>query len=325
MPIALVTGVTGQDGHYLTELLLGRGYEVIGISRHATQMVASTPGLQLRDVDVNDRAAVERLFADFAFDEIYNLAGQSFGPDSWTQPVETVTTLGVAVVHLLELIRWAGRPIRLFQASSSELFGVATESPQRETTPFRPITPYGFAKQMAQAMVSTYRTRYGVFAACGILFNHESPLRRPEFVTRKVTREVARIRAGLSTRLQMGSLDARRDWSFAGDMVEGMWRMLQAAEPDDFVLASGAGHSVRELCETAFAHAGLDYRNYVEEEPGLARSGDFDRVGDPAKAARVLGWAASTSFRDLIGMMVDEDMKRLEQKSPEDRSDADAP
>lgn len=320
MPTALITGVTGQDGHYLTELLVGRGYEVVGISRNATRAGRASagplglrPGLHLRDVDVSDRSAVERVFADFTFDEVYNLAGQSFGPDSWMQPVETVTTLAVAVVHLLELVRQAGRPIRVFQASSSELFGVATESPQRETTPFRPITPYGFAKQLAHAMVSAYRTRHDVFAACGILFNHESPLRRPEFVTRKVTREVARIRAGLSTRLKIGNLEARRDWSFAGDIAEGMWRMLQAAVPDDFVLASGVSHSVLELCETAFAHVGLDYRHYVEEEPGLVRTGDFDRVGDPSKAARMLGWTATIPFRDFIGMMVDEDVRQLEQ------------
>ncbi|HEX2060166.1 MAG TPA: GDP-mannose 4,6-dehydratase [Thermoanaerobaculia bacterium] len=314
MPRALITGIAGQDGHYLSELLLARGYEVVGISRNATR-TAPKDGVTLRDIDVNDHAALERLFADFAFDEVYNLAGQSFGPDSWTYPVETASTLGVSVVQLLELVRQAGRPMRFFQASSSELFGIATESPQRETTPFRPITPYGFAKQLAHATVGAYRARYGVFAACGILFNHESPLRRPEFVTRKVTREVARIRAGMSTRLQIGNLDARRDWSFAGDIAEGMWRVMQAAEPDDFVLASGVSHSVRDLCEIAFARVGLDYRDYVEEEPALVRGADFDRVGDPSKAARILGWTTTTSFRDLIGMMVDADIRKLSEES----------
>lgn len=321
MPRALITGIAGQDGHYLSEVLLARGYEVTGISRNATQRAAPKPGLHLLDADVCDRAAMERVFADHDFDEVYNLAGQSFGPDSWAHPVETAGTLGVAVVHLLELVRQAGRPIRFFQASSSELFGVANESPQSETTPFHPITPYGLAKQFAHAMAGAYRARHGVFAACGILFNHESPLRRPEFVTRKVTREVARIRAGLSTRLRMGNLDVRRDWSFAGDIAVGMWRVLQAAEPDDFVLASGVSHSVRELCEIAFAHAGLDYRDHVDEEPALVRGRDFDRVGDPSKAARILGWTAATSFRDLIGMMVDADIREL----PEDRTNADAP
>lgn len=320
---ALVTGVSGQDGHYLTELLLGRGYDVVGISRRATRREAA-PRLTLRDLSVTDRIGIEKLFAEFAFDEVYNLAGSSFGPDSWTHPVEATQTLGVAVVHLLEVIRRASRPIRFFQASSSEVFGVATESPQRETTPFRPITPYGFAKQMAHSMVQAYRTRYGLFASCGILFNHESPLRRPEFVTRKVTREAALIRAGVSTRLKMGNLDAKRDWSFAGDFADAMWRALQANEADDFVLASGVSHSVRELCELAFARVGLDYRNYVEEDAAFVRREDFDRVGDASKAERVLGWTASTSFRDLIGMMVDADVKRLELNR-EDRRNADTP
>lgn len=323
MPVALITGIAGQDGHYLTHVLLDRGYEVVGISRRATGIQAASR-LHLRDVDITDRSALERVFADFHLDEVYNLAGQSFGPDSWKQPLETVATLGVAVIHLLELVRHSDHPIRFFQASSSELFGEAVASPQSESTPFRPRTPYGFAKQMAHAAVEAYRTRFGIFAACGILFNHESPLRRPEFVTRKVTREVARIRAGLSARLRMGSLDVRRDWTFAGDIADAMWRVLQAGEPDDFVLASGTSHSVRELCETAFAHAGLDYRDYVEEESSLVRPGDFDRIGDPSKAARILGWTPSIPFRDFIGMMVDEDLRQLERRNLEDPSNADA-
>jgi GDPmannose 4,6-dehydratase len=313
LPTALITGVAGQDGHYLTDLLLGRGYDVVGISQQATR-VAAAARLTLRDVDITDRGALERVFAEYEPAEVYNLAGQSFGPDSWEQPVETIATLGLAVVQLLELVRQARHPIRFFQASSSEMYGRASESPQSESTPLHPITPYGVAKQMAHAAVGAYRERHGIFATSGILFNHESPLRRPEFVTRKVTREVARIRAGLSTQLRMGNLDARRDWTFAGDVAEAMWRMLQAATPDDFVVASGQSHSVRELCETAFAHAGLDYRDYVEEEPGLVRTGDFDRIGDPSKAARILGWTPSVPFREFIGMMVDEDVKQLEQR-----------
>jgi GDPmannose 4,6-dehydratase len=324
LAVALIIGIGGQDGHYLTRVLLDRGYDVVGISRHATRSAPASPRLTLRDVDVTDQAEMERLFAEFPFEEIYNLAGQSFGPDSWAHPIETVATLGAAVIQLLELVRHAARSIRFFQASSSELYGVATESPQRESTPFRPVTPYGFAKQLAHSAIGSYRARYGIFAACGILFNHESPLRRPEFVTRKVTREVARIRAGISTRLHLGRLDARRDWSYAGDVALAMWRMLQADVPDDFVIASGASHTVRELCETAFQHAGLDYREYVAEDTTLLRSGDFDRVGDPSKAARILGWTASTPFRDFIGMMVDEDVKRLKRLSLEELSSADA-
>lgn len=310
MPVALITGITGQDGRYLGRLLLARGYDVVGVSRHARSMVAAER-LTLRDADVTDAAALARLFDDFELDEVYNLAGESFGPASWERPVETVQTLGVAVVALLELIRGSRRPIKFFQASSSELFGQATESPQRETTPFRPVTPYGFAKLMAHAAVDAYREEHGLFACCGILFNHESPLRRPEFVTRKVTREVARIRAGLSSTLRIGSLEARRDWAFAGDFAEAMWRMLQAPRAGDHVLATGETHSVRELCETAFSYAGLDYRQYVVEEAALVRSGDFHRVGDASKAAHLLGWRPAVTFRQLVAMMVDEDMKLL--------------
>jgi GDPmannose 4,6-dehydratase len=306
MPRALITGISGQDGHYLSRLLLARGYDVVGVSRRA-HGVAAAERLTLRDVDVTDDAALERLFADFDFDEVYNLAGESFGPASWERPAGAARTLGVAVIAMLELIRQSGRPIRFFQASSSELFGQAAESPQRESTPFRPVTPYGFAKLMAHSAAVAYRERFGIFACCGILFNHESPLRRPEFVTRKVTREAARIRAGLSSTLRLGSLEARRDWAFAGDVAEGMWRMLQAPEPDDFVLASGESHSVRELCDIAFAHAGLDYRDYVVEEPELIRAGDFARLGDPSKAAQILGWRPAVTFAQLVAMMVDEE------------------
>jgi GDPmannose 4,6-dehydratase len=309
VPIALVTGIAGQDGHYLSEFLTAKSYEVVGISRRAHRL-AQKPSLHLRNVDVTNRSALEQLFKEFDFDEVYNLAGPSFGPDSWIDPAATVQTLGTAVVHLLELVRHSGRA-RLFQASSSELFGFASESPQKETTPFRPITPYGFAKQLAHSMLGIWRERYGVFASCGILFNHESPLRRREFVTRKVTHEVARIKGGVSTKLRVGNLEARRDWSFAGDFAEGMWLMLQAEQPDDFVLASGVSHSVRDLCEIAFQHAGLDYRDYIEEQPDLVRAIDFDRTGDPSKISRVLGWRARTSFRDLVGMMVEADIRRI--------------
>jgi GDPmannose 4,6-dehydratase len=310
MPAALITGISGQDGHYLAKLLLGRGYDVVGISRNARR-VAPVERLTSRNIDVTDSAALSRLFDEIAFDEVYNLAGESFGPASWERPVETARVLGVAVVELLELIRRSRHPIRFFQASSSELFGQATESPQRETTPFRPVTPYGAAKLMAHNEVAAFRDRYGIFACCGILFNHESPLRRPEFVTRKVTQAVARLRGGVTARLRLGSLDARRDWAFAGDFAEAMWRMLQAPAPDDYVLATGESHSVRELCDTAFARAGLDYRDFVDEDPELARRGDFDRIGDPSKAARLLGWRPTVSFKELVEMMVDEDVRSI--------------
>jgi GDPmannose 4,6-dehydratase len=314
MPRALVTGVRGQDGHYLTRLLLSRGYEVVGISRSALS-VAPAEGLSLRNVDITEPSAMKALFDDWTFDEIYNLAGESYGPASWEFPVETTQTLGVAVIRILELIRASGRATRFFQASSSELFGQTAESPQRETTSFQPSTPYGLAKWLAHRGAGLYRERHGVFVSCGILFNHESPLRSASFVTRKITQEVARIHAGLSSGLTLGSLAARRDWGFAGDSAEGMWRMLQAQEPGDFVLATGESHSVRELCEIAFGHAGLDYRQYVREQPELMRAGDFDHVGDPAKARRILGWRTTVSFRELITMMVDEDLKQVKEQT----------
>jgi GDPmannose 4,6-dehydratase len=317
MPRALVTGVTGQDGQYLATQLLRRGYEVVGIARHPPVDEAKSV-VRFRSVDITDRAVLDALFAEFDFDEVYHLAGPSYGPDSWRDPRATVEVIGTAVVRLLEIVREA-RKSRFFFASTSELFGMAASSPQSELTAFRPITPHGIAKQLAHQMVVAFRDRYGIFASCGILFNHESPLRRPDFVTRKITREVARIHAGLSRRLELGSLEAKRDWSFAGDFTDGMWRMLQADAPDDFVLASGESHTVADWCDAAFARVGLVAQDFVTESPDLVRGRDFDRVGDPSKAARLLGWRTTTSFADLVGMMVDADVSELE-----DRSHADA-
>jgi len=302
---ALITGAGGQDGFYLSRLLLEKGYEVVGLSRHAD---AEAPFV-LRRGDVRDDAMLRALFAELDFDEVYNLAGGSFGPASWDDPVETADVLGVAVARLLEIIRAAGRPIRFFQASSSELFGDAAESPQSEATPLLPLSPYGAAKLYAHRMAGIYRRRYGLFACCGILFNHESPRRREEFVTRKVARGAARIKAGLQSELRLGNLDVQRDWGFAGDTVEAMWRMLQVDAPDDFVIATGERHSVRELCDVAFARAGLDYRDHVVSDPALVRAAEFDRVGDASKARRVLGWQPRTTFREMIEAMVDAELQ----------------
>jgi GDPmannose 4,6-dehydratase len=308
----LITGISGQDGYYLSRLLLARGRTVVGVARAATQLPRLDERLHLRDVDLRDRSALGQLFSDFAFDEVYNLAGQSFGPASWEDPLEACDTLGTAVVALLELIRRSGRPIRLFQASSSELFGYAAESPQRETTPMLPISPYGFAKLLAHRAVSAYRDRHGLFACSGILFNHESPLRSPRFVTRKITLSAARIRLGLDTSVTLGSLAGRRDWGFAGDVAEAMLRMVEADSPDDYVIATGRSHSVRDLCEIAFGHVGLDYREHVVEEESMARRQEFDRLGDASRANAVLGWQPTLTFEDLVTMMVDHDMRTLE-------------
>jgi len=311
---ALVTGIAGQDGHFISQLLLARGYEVVGVSRNATRLADDR--LILRDIDIADRGAVEKLFADFDFGEVYQLAGESFGPASWADPVATCDAMGTAVVQMLELIRTSGRAIRFFQASSSELFGIAREFPQRETMPMHPVTPYGIAKQLAHDAVGVYRDRHGLFACCGILFNHESPFRRPEFVTRKVSLAAARIRLGMQSRLTLGSLDARRDWGFAGDFAEAMWLMLQAPEAADYVVATGSTHSVRELCDTAFTHVGLDYRDYIDEDATLVRTQDFDRRGDPSKLMQ-LGWQPRVGFEELVRMMVDADMQRLQKNEGE--------
>ena len=310
MKRALVTGAAGQDGFYLTRLLLEKEYMVYAVARRPVQDIAHDR-LRFVDGDVRDERLMTRLLHDEAIDEIYNLAGSSFGPASWDSPVETAEVHGLVVARLLEAIRSSGREIRLFQAASSELFGHAVESPQNERTPFHPLTPYAVAKQYAFEMVEIYRRRYGVFACNGILFNHESPLRRPEFVTRKVTLGAARIAAGLESTLRLKNLSARRDWGFAGDFAEAMWRMLQHDVPEDFVVATGVSHSVRELCEIAFARMGLDYREHVIEDPDLFQREEFDRLGDAHKLRETLGWRLRVTFREMIEMMTDADAKRL--------------
>jgi GDPmannose 4,6-dehydratase len=313
---ALITGAGGQDGYYLTRLLLEKGYVVYGVARRPIDDQPHDERFQFVEADVRNESVIAQLVREERIDEIYNLAGASFGPSSWDTPIEIGEVLGLAVARILEVIRAAERPVHLFQASSSELFGDAPEAPQTERTPFMPKTPYGAAKLYAFKLVEMYRRRFGIFACNGLLFNHESPLRRPEFVTRKVTSTVARIRTGLASTLRLGNLEVHRDWGFAGDFVEAMWRMLQEQAPEDFVIATGVRHTVRELCEVAFAHVGLDYRDYVVEDPELFRSDEFDRVGDPSKARQQLGWHPSVTFHEMIKAMVDADI-RLLRESPE--------
>jgi GDPmannose 4,6-dehydratase len=308
---ALITGVGGQAGQHLRTLLIEKGYAVIGLARRAEKDDERYTHVH---ADVRDDAVIARILREHDVDEVYNLAGESFGPRSWERAIESAEVLGVAVAKMLEAIRTSGRPVHFFQASSSELFGDALESPQSEKTPIRPLTPYGAAKEYAYRMVEMYRRRYGVFACSGILFNYESPLRRPEFVTRKVTSTVAKIRAGLATELRLGNLDVRRDWGYAGDVADAMWRMLQQDEPDDFVIATGIPHTIRELCEIAFERVGLDYRKYVVEDAALHRTEEFDRCGDPAKARTRLGWEPRVNFRKMIEMMVDADLQSVREE-----------
>jgi GDPmannose 4,6-dehydratase len=312
MKTALITGIYGQDGHYLSELLLRRGYRVIGLTRREPE---ATPQVNLTVIrgDVTDWATIADLFSSFELDEIYNLAGPSFGPASWNDFAATGEALGIAPVRLLEGIRASGRSIRLFQASSSEQFGCAVESPQSESTPFQPLTPYGLAKLFAHQSCVLHRQRFGTLVCCGILFNHESPHRRPEFVTRKITRQVARIKLGIESQLVLGDLEAQRDWGFAGDFADAMWRMLQHDQPDDYVVATGVSHSVREFCDAAFRAASLDYSKYVVHDPALARPDRFHRIGDPARIRAALGWRPALSFEDLVGMMVEADIRLLSE------------
>ncbi len=317
MKRALVTGITGQDGSYLAELLLAKGYAVHGLVRRT-----STPNLEriqgilsrvtLHPGDLLDGGSLAAVLGKVRPHEVYNLAAQSFVPASFSQPLFTgdVTALGAA--RLLEAIRQRDPGIRFYQASSSEMFGKIRETPQRETTPFHPRSPYGVAKVYGHWIAVNYRESYGLFACSGILFNHESPRRGLEFVTRKITDGVARIRLGLARTLELGNLDAQRDWGFAGDYVEAIWRMLQQKEPRDFVIATGQSHSVREFVEKAFAHVGLDWRKHVVVSKRFFRPAEVDYlVGDAAKARRLLKWKPRVEFEDLVRMMVDADLARL--------------
>jgi len=314
---ALITGVTGQDGSYLAELLLQHGYEVVGVVRRTSHDSYERIGHLLDRVhivpaDLLDQHSLTSVVRDARPDEVYNLAAQSFVPTSWTQPVLTGEFTALGVTRLLEAVRLAHPEARVYQASSSEMFGQAAETPQNERTPFHPRSPYGVAKVYGHWITVNYRESYGLYAVSGILFNHESPRRGLEFVTRKVTHGVARIVRGKARELRLGNLEARRDWGFAGDYVDAMRLMLQQPTPCDFVVGTGETHSVRELCEVAFAHAGLDWRTYVKTDPQFTRPAEVDVLQADARQARqVLGWAPRVDFAGLVRMMVDADLERL--------------
>jgi GDPmannose 4,6-dehydratase len=318
VPRALITGVTGQDGSYLAELLLAKGYEVVGVvrrtSHHSYERIEHLlDRIEVVAADLLDQHSLTVVLQDTRPDEVYNLAAQSYVPTSWTQPVLTGEFTALGVTRILEAIRLVHPSAKFYQASSSEMFGRVTETPQRETTPFYPRSPYGVAKVYGHWITVNYRESYKLYAVSGILFNHESPRRGIEFVTRKVTDGVARIKLGLSQQLKLGNLDARRDWGFAGDYVEAMWRMLQQPSPQDYVIGTGRTHSVRELVETAFSHVGLDWQKHVTTDPRFIRPAEVDLLqADPSKARRELGWGPKVGFKELVGMMVDADLERLQ-------------
>ena len=317
---ALITGITGQDGSYLTELLLDKGYEVVGVVRRSSapnlwRIEHLLDRITLRPADLLDQLSLIRALNDAEPDEVYNLAAMSFVPASWDQPMLTGEFNAQGVTRMLEAVRQVNPRIRLYQASSSEMFGKVREVPQTELTPFYPRSPYGVSKVFGHYITVNYRESYGLFACSGILFNHESPRRGLEFVTRKVTDGVARIKLGIAGSLSLGNLDAQRDWGFAGDYVRAMWLMLQQPEADDFVVSTGISHSVRELVEVAFGCAGLDWQRYVKLDPSLVRPAEVDHlIGDASKAQRVLGWSPNVDFAALIRMMVDADVARLDRE-----------
>ncbi len=317
MPTALITGITGQDGSYLAELLLAKGYRVVGVVRRTShdsyeRIQHLVDRVEIVPADLLDQHSLQSVVRDVQPDEVYNLAAQSFVPTSWTQPVLTGEFTALGVTRLLDAIRLARPDARFYQASSSEMFGKVRETPQRETTPFHPRSPYGVAKVYGHYITVNYRESYGMFAVSGILFNHESPRRGLEFVTRKIADAVARIKLGLATQVPLGNLEARRDWGFAGDYVDAMWRMLQHTAPDDFVVGTGAHHSVRDFCQIAFDHVGLDWRRHVVHDARFDRPAEVDTLlADPTKACAKLGWSPTMSFEDLVRTMVDADLARL--------------
>ncbi len=319
---ALITGITGQDGSYLAELLLEKGYEVFGVVRRSSskrfeRIAQFQDRVTLIDADLLDSSSLARAMEESEADEVYNLAAQSFVPTSFRQPVLTAEFTAVGVARILEAVRHVRPQARFYQASSSEMFGKVIETPQTEETRFHPRSPYGVAKVYGHWITINYREAYDLHASSGILFNHESPRRGLEFVTRKITDAVARIHLGLQDTLMLGNLDARRDWGFAGDYVEAMWLMLQQDEPDDFVIATGETHSVREFCELAFKHVGRDYRDHVETDPRFLRPAEVDLlIGDCSKAQKLLKWKPRVDFAGLVAMMTEADLQRVSGGTP---------
>jgi GDPmannose 4,6-dehydratase len=326
---AIITGITGQDGSYLAELLLEKGYEVHGMVRRAStenfdRIAHLGDRVRLHQADLLDQLSIIEVLREVEPDEVYNLAAMSFVPTSWKQPVLTGEFTAIGVTRMLEAIRLLNpKGIRFYQASSSEMFGKVQEVPQKETTPFYPRSPYGVAKVYGHFITVNYRESYGMFCCSGILFNHESPRRGREFVSRKVTDGVARIKVGQANELRLGNLDAQRDWGFAGDYVKAMWLMLQQDRPDDFVIATGQTHSVRDLVRVAFDCVGLDWQKYVVQDPALIRPAEVDLlIGDASKAQRVLGWRPEVTFEGLVHMMVEADLRRVSKMRRQgDRSD----
>lgn len=317
MPTAIITGITGQDGSYLAEFLLAKGYDVVGMVRRSSTVTFQRikhiqDDITIIQGDLHDQSSLVDVIERHRPDEVYNLAAQSFVPTSWNQPVLTGEVTALGVTRLLEAIRLINPQARFYQASSSEMFGKVREVPQSESTPFYPRSPYGVAKVYAHWITVNYRESYDLYAVSGILFNHESPRRGLEFVTRKISYGVARIKLGLTNELRLGNLESRRDWGFAGDYVEGMWLMLQQGTPEDFVIGTGVTQSVRDLCDLAFSHVGLDYNDFVVQDPRFYRPAEVDLlVADPSKAVKDLEWQPKIGFEELIHLMVDEDLKRL--------------
>jgi GDPmannose 4,6-dehydratase len=317
---ALITGITGQDGAYLAEFLMEQGYQVHGmVRRSSTENFERIDHLRsrmaLHQADLLDQLSIVTLLNEVRPHEVYNLAAQSFVPTSWLQPLLTGEFTALGVTRMLEAVRLVDRSIRFYQASSSEMFGKVRQEPQNEQTPFWPRSPYGVAKVYGHWITVNFRESYGIFACSGILFNHESPLRGKEFVTRKISDAAARIKLGVQQKLKLGNLDAMRDWGFSGDYVKAMWMMLQQPEPDDYVVATGERHSVREFAELAFAHVGLDWREHVEVDPALFRPAEVNTLrGDAAKARAKLGWRPAVDFAGLVRMMVDADLQRVRQE-----------
>ena len=317
---AFITGITGQDGAYLAKLLLEKGYQVHGMMRRSStdtleRLSEFVDDITIHQGDLLDQLSLVRLLDEIEPTEVYNLAAQSFVPTSWSQPILTGETTGLGVTRVLEAIRQVNPQIRMYQASSSEMFGKVQETPQTESTPFYPRSPYGVAKVYGYWITINYRESYDLFASNGILFNHESPLRGLEFVTRKITDGVARIKLGVQDQLLLGNLDARRDWGFAGDFVNAMWLMLQVDTPGDFVVATGEQHSVREFCEIAFGTVGLNLEDYVGIDPRFYRPAEVETLlGDPSKARTELGWEPQVTFEELVTMMVEEDLHRVERE-----------